>query len=1003
MTNTMPAGITRPGGWLALLVLAAVSPSARAGGFTGELEVVLDDALFQGADPAARRGHLVLHLAAEDGKWGRLWGRALGYSNGLHEGFVRKGSVSDDAMDLDLAAMINGDLWLRERGRAAFAIGLKRTAPDRYEGTYAGTFKGAQVTGRATAEVKPPRPVEAGFVPVEPGEHPRLLFRKRDVPRLREKLKTPLGAAYREKAVKSWDPVSLGVLYHLAGDPQYAREAEKILRSYDGKYDVNGFGSGGFGHRIVEITLAYDLCGEVWQEDLRKQVRDCLLDFIPRQQQYLMTSHANFHPCSNYYGPGRAVTALATLALWGDRGPEPPRPAEPTAKARPLAPPAGYAPGKGVPVVDFQPGKTPGRWLIAGPLPFRAVHDLLDALGGYERARPLEGSKAQSVLIDAGQFREISLTFQPLEAAAAEGGVDVATLAGADKPSTTILFAALKVDRQQTVGLVRGQADTQVYLAGEKLDDAGFYELKPGLYPMLVVHATAKSAGRIAPRLAAAGSDAFAGRQEAHELDLAFWQAARDDRQRTGGADPVLMRWADVSWRQVCWHYRLGIGDGGFQAETGSYAGISSWYPLVYATAYRKVFGRDASPYPDVTHLMPRRMMQVLFRGGGSTAVDKINSVVGFDPRWCAAALPIVPEKHKPALLWAWNHVTGAKDDRTIGNAVVGDRGLDLAHGFLHYPLDLPGRTAGMKPTHPSEVMPRDWEASTFGFHCFRSGWGSDDDFIAQVFLKAAPVVGWNHPNAGTFRLLGLGHSWTTGPTSRNGARPQEPVVLLPDDEHNIGACGRLAYRKVQADGSAVLTIDMNDVYATAKTSKTPKGEARQAELYDRNLIRRPGGFADSGITGLRAFAFDYSGRSGAPCLMALIDRIDGGGRRLWAWQIPQGATVKLVEDGFVLDQGDATMRATFVSPRGVKLAAGTEKIEVGDPRHGFHGEVSRIKAEAAAGSFFVVATFQRKDAPAVGIDGEGLGAKVTVGGQTVRFEPGPPARIVAVARSPSR
>lgn len=972
-----------------LMAVLALPVAAVADGFTGELEVVLYDAVFKGAQPAGGGEHLILHLSAGDGRWGRAWGRALGYSNGLHEGYVRAGRVEADAVRLDVVAMINGDLWLRERWRGGYRIEGKRTAPGRYEGTYSGRFKGLDVTGRAVVTVQPPRPVlTEGFAPLRPGEHPRLLFRTRDLPRLREKLKTPLGRAYREKAVASWDLVSLGVLHQLTDDPQYAREAEKIVRSYKGKYDVNGFGSGGFGHRMAAVTFAYDLCCDVWSDEIKKSVRDGLLDFIPRQQRYLMTSHANFHPCSNYYGPGRGVPGLATLLLWGEKGPEPPPPPDPAAKARPLPPPQ-YAPGRGVPVVPLAPGKTPGRWLIAGPLPFRATHDLLDAIGGYERACPAEGTKAKSVLIGGGQFREIDLEFQALDAARVdERGVDLAGLAGVGKPSTTILFAALKVAKARAVGLVRGQAETQVYLGGTKLDDAGYYQLQPGVYPLLVVHPTAKSAGRIAPCLDAPDSAAFAGRRGAHELDLALWRAAREDWRRGGGGDPELIRRAEVSWRQVCWHYRLGIGDGGFQAETGGYADIASWYPLVYATAYRKVFGRNASPYPDITHLMVRRMMQMLFVRGGKPRVDKINSAVGFDTRWCSAAFPIVPEQYKPALLWAWNHVAGVTGPETVGKAVAGDNGLYLAHCFLHYPLD-------RKPVHPGKVMPLAWEAPTFGYHAFRSGWQGEDEFIAQVFLKAGPVVGWNHPNAGTFRVLGLGRSWTTGSTSRNGVRPQEPVVLLPDDEHNAGACGRLAYRKTAPDGSAVLTIDLNDVYATARKRPSKKGETKRAVLYDRNLIRRPGGFADSGITGLRAFAFDYSGASGAPCLLALVDRIEGGGRRLWAWQIPADATVSVNGLGFTLAQGDATMTARFVSPEDVKVSAGTERIEVGDPRHGFHGKVRRVKAEAAGGSFFVVATLQRGPAPAGKVTGAGLGATVTVGGQTVRFDPGPPGRVV--------
>jgi hypothetical protein len=56
----------------------------------------------------------------------------------------------------------------------------------------------------------------------------------------------------------------------------------------------------------------------------------------------------------------------------------------------------------------------------------------------------------------------------------------------------------------------------------------------------------------------------------------------------------------------------------------------------------RRAFGRDASGYPDVTHLVPRRMMQVFFPPTAKPEAHKINSAVGFRADFCAAAFPIV-------------------------------------------------------------------------------------------------------------------------------------------------------------------------------------------------------------------------------------------------------------------------------------------------------------------------------------------------------------------------
>jgi len=634
--------------------------------------------------------------------------------------------------------------------------------------------------------------------------------------------------------------------------------------------------------------------------------------------------------------------------------------------------PADFQPGEGVPVIDFGPGKTPARWLAAGPIAFKVHIDQVESVLQNGRRRPAAGDAVSFGTLVGGRPEMVSVAFKALPAeAAGEAGVDLAKLVPAAGPSTIFLFAALKVDREVTVGLAKGHPDTTVWLAGSRLEEGASYRLAPGLYPLLVAHATAKSSGVVAPRFDLPGSGALAFQRIGRDLAMATWQ--QDHRiWEEGGADPVKMRLFDVGYQQVYQHYRLGIGDGGFQAETGSYADIASSYPLVSAAMYRPMFGRQPSGYPDVAYLLPRRMMQVWFPPAGKPYAHKINSAAGFRVDWCAAAFPIVPDRYKPGLLWAWNRVCGVTGKADAARVLEKAEGLHLADAFVNYPLD-------MEPGDPAAVMPRSWQAPTFGYHCFRSGWEGRDEFISQVFVKASLIKGWNHPNAGTLRVFGFGRPWVAGSYDRVGFRVQEPVLVLPEDEHNEGACGRLAALDTAADGSACISIDLRDVYAG------------KASLFDRNLVPRPERFADSGISGLRALAFDYGRASGAPCLVAVVDKIAGGKSRLWLWPLPEGALEKVKVEGntFTIDYGDASMKATFVSPRGVRVQAASEEVALGDLANAhasFQGRLDRIKA-GGEGDFFVVATFQRGPAPAVKVEGQGLDATVTVGRQTVRFD----------------
>jgi hypothetical protein len=154
-----------------------------------------------------------------------------------------------------------------------------------------------------------------------------------------------------------------------------------------------------------------------------------------------------------------------------------------------------------------------------------------------------------------------------------------------------------------------------------------------------------------------------------------------------------------------------------------------------------------------------------------------------------------------------------------------------------------------------------------------------------------------------------------------------------------------------------------------------------------------------SAVTGSRAAAFDFSGASGAPCLMALVDSIRGGKAKQWLWHLPAGGDYRVRVDGraFTVAYPDATLKATLVSPADAKLAFMEDRkmsfIYRGGGAKGqlitrsYNFLAAETKAKDA--DFFVVLTVQRGAAPEVGIAGDGLAAVVTVGGQTVTCREG--------------
>jgi hypothetical protein len=332
-------------------------------------------------------------------------------------------------------------------------------------------------------------------------------------------------------------------------------------------------------------------------------------------------------------------------------------------------------------------------------------------------------------------------------------------------------------------------------------------------------------------------------------------------------------------------------------------------------------------------------------------------------------------------MLWAWNRMTGVIDEASRSKAIKDDP----AWGFAHYPLDL-------APKPPAGVLPQVWEAPDYGFYAFRNGWRGGDDLVAQVFLKAHHIGGWNGPNAGTFRIAGLGKTWAVGPDGRERRRWNESVVWLPSDDHHESALGRLTYLKTEPDGSGVVSVDLNDVYA-----KQP--QQRLYALYGGG--RNDWAFEPSGISGLRSFGVDYSGVCGAPGLFVVVDQIRGGKDKVWLWQVPRVseeraakmAEVQVEGNRFTIRQGEATLQATFVTPTPVKLQAGTKAMKIRKSAGHEAGKVLEVSFDAVfaegGDDFFVVATLQRGAPPPVTIEGQGLKATARVGAQAVRFEDG--------------
>ncbi|MFP3937695.1 MAG: HEAT repeat domain-containing protein [Phycisphaerae bacterium] len=946
-------------------------------------------------EPTSRCSVLMDLTRLEDG-WDRIVAHPASYYNSTSFGRVEEAEITDEAMKLKLRLGVLRDPWMLG-GYGQYDVEMQRLPDGSYRGTYEGRYRDVAIEGVATCTRKPERPpLRAGFKPVEPGEHPRMLFRKDDLPRLRARLSTPFGLAAFERMASaryvrrhesaSEVHVALGLLYQLTGDESYAERAIPIVEQEMADRDF-GFMSLGqvWGGRFSNVALAYDLCHDAWPEDFRAKVDRYLLNgsHATSTNMSKFSVCANTHPCSNYFSPIVGGGSMLALAYWKDPGPPP-------------APPAGTRLLEPEPLTDPLPEKVPTsplgggkrfRWLWTGPV-FGPVstEELLRALGDAESELIAPG---RAVVIAGERY---SFHEPPEETRQAEGLYPWLRIARGRQEFTgagMLLYTVLDVVRPgyYSVRLPR-QGYTSCRIGETSVPHGAYVHLEPGKYPLVVaftgddetmVPVGAKFEFETDSRseidaLLSAAADKARSEQLLYELDLA-------DHESTG-MDGRKLRAAHMTFCHMTRSHRLLMGTGGYQSEGEAYH-HTAITPIRYAAACYNMFGQTLTPYRDVELSVARHLAHsVLVRrdDGSRLSWQSFNggNHNGNVYTFLCAGFNFTPEEYKPALLWLWNEMAGvdADDPESYANLFREQSLRDVIYTFVNYPLDAETGTSEMEPLHPEESFPKTWQAKDKGLYVFRNQWRDTQDIVLQVYANELMSRGHGQPDAGGIRLHGFGHDWTADtPGKGTPYRWLQNVVVMPPDVGMSRRSGRVTHREAKQDGSGSVTIDMDLVYSDRRG-------------HDAMGIWPPEMPEPGDVRGLRAVAADFSGKCGAPAMFVIVDEIEGGPERTWIWNSEGVAS----GDSFTIRKGDASLRAVFVSPEDARVrndetinVIHTAEEDSPQPKP----TAVPIAAKAAPGeSYFVIMTMQRGPAPEVVVEsGSGLDAVVRVGQRRVRFD----------------
>jgi hypothetical protein len=233
-----------------------------------------------------------------------------------------------------------------------------------------GCFDGKWNAGIQVAKAADTRPwwmPVKGFQPVGPGEHPRLLFRKADLPALRKKAETPEGKAIvarLRRTLNGSDGESLpgegggrsaddtgaagafargltighvagyGMLYQLTGDPKFAdlgkQAFEKALagvKDVDSRYSFRRpNGALRAGPSLGWHAVGFDLCYDGWDAAAREKFGRAIAEYNEGAEAADAKSNLDLEtlvrgtmpPGSNHFGMQVGGAAMALLAVTGE-------------------------------------------------------------------------------------------------------------------------------------------------------------------------------------------------------------------------------------------------------------------------------------------------------------------------------------------------------------------------------------------------------------------------------------------------------------------------------------------------------------------------------------------------------------------------------------------------------------------------------------------------------------------------------------------------------------
>lgn len=833
-------------------------------------------------------------------------------------------------------------------------------------------------------------------------------------------------------------------MYHLTGDRSRAELAKEWTRlamkghtGQDETWLYNWY--------IEGVALAYDMNYDAWDESFRQEVAAWLervawkLTFEPRdwRPQDMTVGIRDFAPYGSELAMIRINAGLAALAILNDPIPAPtavsPKQGTHEPRWQPFTtglvlPDAGripardvtiadgthFTPGKDAPIVKFAHDAIITQWLHAGinedPAwrPFtNNEKDPLEALGGSAKAAPGAGTTFG--------YLDNEATFAPLskDTLFAEAWTDfrpaINLLRDQHYKNQTLetFHTVIDNDKPRYVKLMLGnrwQWWPKIWVGGKIVREGEAFKLEAGKIP-LTIQARTPLQQNYAPyfpvmygRLNKDGTLKEKGRRGSwhyhwaaldqyavpplprHDIYMqprlvdvgdapALWAADHAAWQANGKSSPHAQRILDVSLRSVDRYFASAMGDHAWGSGNSDHDEAMEML-ITYAHALRTAAGKDILASTGAQWLVPLAMID----GESAWRNDR-----GPAHNWMGAAFATVPDAHKPAVAWYLREK---------------DYPASMPHALMLTLINAPWRT---EAKHPKDILPLTLLDQRAGAAVLRSGWDKND-VIAIFDASAQPAR--SAARAGEFAIYGGGagdwiHRFNVGGGTAYYPRVGACSVVTMQNAWPV-AGGTLVRHALQPDGSGSLTARLDKAYYHATPDKVTGmlpgmgGLSGFGADWGNNGPPR-----NANITALRAFAADYSGKSGAKALFVIVDAFANDNNRPKTWRMNLAANKKIQDVAIAAKTGTAALPGrsfTVAPPEGparlhVNMIYPPDAKLTVDQLGTTVGTMQFVRADSPSNGYFVILTLHDGPAPDINTQGEGLNASVTVGKQTIRFD----------------